>query len=164
MTPSAYNAICAAAIKSSSAIATSCTTKWGMGCLVQDGENPADPLSLADCPWICCLVWPTAELGAIVDANSCEIVLTAGVGPLPSVEAPALPTIGTERTPSTNGIRTYGNAADAEGLLLLAIEAAKAACPNGAIVAASRIETDNWMHYPLQIASAVLTIREYNTL
>jgi hypothetical protein len=164
MTPSTYNSAIASALQANAAIASYCATNFGRGCLVQENENPGDPLTYDDAPWLCCLVWPTAELGPIIDANTCEIVISAGVGPLLSNSTAMLVTETTARGATTNGLRSWGNATAAEALLALAITAAKAIGQTGAIIDSSRIDTDAWAHYPLQIASAVISIKEFNTL
>lgn len=164
MTPSVLNTAIASALQTNAAIAAFCAATWGRGCLIQENENPGDPLDDEQAPWICCLVWPTAELGPIIDANSCEIVLSAGVVKPQAALTAVLPDLIQPRTASANGLQRYGQASEAEALLLLAIAAAKELDLDGAIIGASKVETDGWLHYPLQIASTVLSIREPNTL
>lgn len=158
-----YISAFAAALQASTTIKTYCTTRWGKGCLVQIDENPNDPIRDDSAPFLTLLAWPSSELGPVIGELRYPILLTAGCLPLSSATTPTLVTVTTARTASANGLQSWGAATEAEGLLAAAISAIKGVKLTGSIVSTVTEESNGWMFYPLQTASAVLTIGESNT-
>ena len=157
-----YIALFATALAEDAALTAWCVENFGRAELIRKQENPLRPLSSDDGPWICLLSWTGAEMGEVTAAHSCAVNVTVGVADkdaqlIESMNSAAR--VEQERTDSVPGIEEVGDAEMAKIFLGLVVEAIKqTAC--GAIVESAGAESDGWSQYPLQIASAVLTIRQ----
>jgi len=157
-----YIALFADALAGDEALTAWCITNFNRPHLIRKQENPSAPLGSTDAPWVALLSWTGGEFGEVSAAHSCAVNVTCGISDpaRDDVESPArAATVSQERTATQPGIEEVGDAALAETFLEMVIGVLKAAGVDGLIETAGA-ESDGWSQYPLQLASAVITIRQ----
>lgn len=157
-----YIGLFATALAANEALTDWCIETFGRPQLIRKQENPAKPLGSDDTPWIALLSWTGAEMGEVSESNTCSVNVTCGISvkgasDVESMESAAK--VEQERTDTVPGIEEVGDASIAETFLALVVTALKS-CNCGALIETAGAESDGWSQYPLQVASAVLQIRQ----
>lgn len=155
-----YIALFATALAADTALVAWCVENLGRPPLIRKQENPDRPLSSKDAPWICLLTWTGAEFGELSEADTCAVNLTVGIA---APDADDVEQMGSaarveqERTETAAGIEEVGDAGMAETFLARAVNSLMKANV-GALIQTVGADSDGWSQYPLQVASAVLSI------
>lgn len=159
--PASYIAAFAQAVADDAALTAWCKEKFGRPHLVRKQELPGRPLNDGDAPWVCLLSWTGAELGEVSDGGTCAVNVTCGISAPGADDIEQMQNavrVQRERTADAAGIEEVGDAALAEEFLSKVLDIVMRA-GSGALVETAGTESDGWSQFPLQIASAVLSIR-----
>ena len=152
----------AQAVADNAGLAAWCIEHFKRPHLVRKQELPGHPLSSGDAPWVCFLTWTGAELGEVSDGASCAVNVTCGISAPGASDVEIMQSavrVERERTADVAGIEEVGDAALAEEFLSRVLDiVASDEC--GALVETAGVESDGWSQFPLQIASAVLTVAD----
>lgn len=157
-----YIALFATALANDDELVEWCVDNFGRPPLIRKQENPANPLDSEAAPWICLLSWTGAEMGEVVASNSCSVNVTVGISDAAAADVESMSSavrVLQERTDEAAGIEEVGDAELAETFLTLVV-ASIIKSSAGALIETAGAESDGWSQYPLQIASAVLAVRQ----
>jgi hypothetical protein len=150
----------ATALADSEEIEQHCVENYGKAPIIQVGENPGDPLSNEDAPWIILWRLPGSAFGPVSENNHATIIVHIGVTQKYDGTGVLRP-----RTTTASGLQVWGAGERAEALSVLVAGVLKSVILDKHLMLTEvDSEVDGATYAPLETASFEFKLSGYRTL